>query len=381
MDKAKKILARANVNALNGCCVPRCCLLFLLLALNPVQAQDERAIPVKIMRPVVAPMYEELPLTGSVTTRRLSRLSPEVDGLVAKLYVDAGDEVRQGDALLELDRDIAEIDRDSVAAQVIEAQARLKESIRQKDEAAQLVEKKHIPPTRYEAALATVAMDSAALERLKKELERQEEIVRRHTISAPFDGVITQKMVEQGEWVSIDSSLLELTEIGWLRVNVPVPQFYFADVQLGTPVKLTFDAYPDRDFLASVTMKVPMSSEAARTFPIRVDFENSERLIAPGMSVRVLFQLSSAGAEESLLLSQDAVVRKPDGSESIWVIQPDGKGMKARQVDVRTGRSYRENIEITAGDVHAGDRVVVRGNEILRPGQPVEIKEELQLNL
>ena len=78
---------------------------------------------------------------------------------------------------------------------------------------------------------------------------------------------------------------------------------------------------------------------------------------------------------------QDAVVRKPDGSESIWVLQPEGGSLTARQVQVRTGRSYRENIEITAGEVQAGDRVVVRGNEILRPGQRVEIKEELRMNL
>ena len=357
------------------------CLFVLLSSPVVTHSQENKAIPVKIVRPVVAPVYEELPLTGSVTTRRLSRLSPEVAGLVAKLYVDEGHEVRQGHALLELDRDIAEIDRDSAAAQVEEAQARLKESMRQRNEAAQLVEKKHIPPTRYEAALAAVAVDSAALVRLKKALERQDEIVRRHTIFAPFDGVITQKLVEQGEWVRIDTPLLELTEIGWLRVDVPVPQFYFNHVQLATPVSLAFDAYPGQRFLAEVTMKVPMSNETARTFPVRIDLDNSDRLLTPGMSARVLFQLGNDTGEQALLLSQDAVVRKPDGSESIWVIKPDGEGMKARQVDVSTGRAYRENIEITAGDVAAGDRVVVRGNEILRPGQLVEIKEELQLNL
>lgn len=345
------------------------------------EAQENRAIPVKITRPVVAPVYEELPLTGSVTTRRLSRLSPEVAGLVARLHVDEGDEVRQGDALLELDRVIAEIDRDSAAARVKEAQARLKEAVRQKNEAAQLVAKKHIPPTRHDAALAAVEVDTAALERLKKELQRQEEIIARHTIHAPFDGVITQKMVEQGEWVKIDTPLFELTEIGRLRVNVPVPQFYFDDVQLGTPVRLAFDAYPGRSFPAEVTMKVPMSNETARTFPVRIDLDNSDRLIAPGMSARVLFQLGNAASEQALLLSQDALVRKPDGSELVWVIRPDGEGMKASQVAVSTGRAYRENIEITAGDVQAGDRVVVRGNEILRPGQLVEIKEELELNL
>ncbi len=357
------------------------CLCLLLLAVGFPQAQENRAIPVKVIRPVVAPMYEELPLTGSVTTRRLSRLSPEVAGLVAKLYVDEGYEVNQGDALLELDRDIAVIDRDRAAAQVMEARARLKEALRQQDEAARLVEKKHIPLTRYEAAQAAVAVDTAALERLKKELERQEEIVRRHTVSAPFDGVITRKMVEQGEWVKIDTPLFELTEISRLRVNVPVPQFYFDDVHLGTPVRLTFDAYPDREFQAGVTMKVPLSSEAARTFPVKIDLDNSERLIAPGMSVRAVFQLIDGGGEEALLLSQDALVKKPDGSQSIWVIQSDAEGTKARQVVVSTGRAYRENIEITDGDVHAGDRVVVRGNEILRPGQLVEIKDELELNL
>ena len=181
------------------------CLCALLLAAGFARGQENRAIPVKVIRPVVAPMYEELPLTGSVTTRRLSRLSPEVAGLAARLYVDEGDEVSRGDALLELDRDIAVIDRDRAAAQVAEARARLKEAMRQRDEAARLVEKKHIPPTRYEAAQAAVAMDSAALDRLKKELERQEEIVSRHTVSAPFDGVITRKMVEQGEWVKIDT--------------------------------------------------------------------------------------------------------------------------------------------------------------------------------
>ena len=352
----------------------------LLLAASLVHGQEEKAIPVKIVKTIIAPVHEELPLTGSVTSRRLSRISPEVAGLVATLHVDEGDEVKQGDTLLELDKVLAGIDSAAARARVKEAQARLKEAVRQKDEAAELVAKKHIPATRHEATLAIVEMDTAVLERLKKELNHWEEIVSRHVIKAPFDGVITQKMIEKGEWVSIDTPLLELAEINLLRVNVPVPQFYFNDLQLGTPVRLTFDAYPGRDFIAEVTMKVPMSNVSTRTFPVKIDLDNSERLLAPGMSARVIFQLNDA-SELSLLLPQDAVVRKPDGSESIWVIQPGGGSLTARQVQVRTGRSYRENIEITAGEVQAGDRVVVRGNEILRPGQRVEIKEELQLNL
>lgn len=355
--------------------------LILLLVTSVTLAQERKAIPVKVVRAVMAPVYEELPLTGSVTTRRQSRLSPEVAGLVARLHVDEGDEVSRGDLLLELDRDIARIERDSSAAQVAEATARLAEALRQQDETARLVEKQHIPPTRHEAAQAVVAIARAALERLHKELERRQELVRRHSVSAPFDGVITRKMVEAGEWVQIDTSLLVLTEINRLRVQVPVPQFYFADVHVGTPVRLALDAYPGREFHARVTMKVPLSSEAARTFPVRIDLANSERLFAPGMSARVMFRLGDSGAAESLLVSQDALVRKADGSASVWVVTPGSDGLSARQVPVSAGRSYRKHIEITTGAVQAGDRVVVRGNEILRPGQLVEIKEELEVNL
>ena len=362
---------------------------FLLVMVNFVMAnfawsQDNRSsplkAPVKVVKAVIAPVYEELPLTGSVTTRRLSNISPEVAGLVATIHVDEGNEVKQGDTLLELDKVIAEIEQVGAQARVKEAEAKVREAIRQKDEAAELVEKKHIAATNYEATLAAVDMDTAALERLKAELRRQKEIVRRHAVKAPFDGVITEKMVEKGEWVKIDTALFELAEIRLLRVDVPVPQFYFNDVQLGTPVKVTFDAYPKRSFFAKVTMKVPMSNEAARTFPVRIDLDNEDRLIAPGMSARVIFQLSDAATEQALLLPQDAVVRKPDGSEAIWVLQEGKGGLNARPVNIQTGRAYRENIEITAGKVQVGDQVVVRGNEILRPGQLVEIKEELQVN-
>ncbi len=366
-------------------CMKRCALVVMGLLViggsGTAQAQQQRATPVKVVKAMSAPLFEELPLSGSVTTPRLSRLSPQVAGLVASISVDEGDEVKQGDVLLALDRDIAQLDYNRSQAQVKEAEIRLKEAMRQRDEAAGLVSRKHIPATDYAAALATVDMDGAALERLKQAMQKQKEMLRRHTVKAPFDGVITQKRVEVGEWVGTDSALFELVEMRILRVHVPVPQYYFNDVQLGTPVTMTFDAYPERHFSARVTMKVPMSNESARTFPVRIDLNNRDRLIAPGMSARVVFHLNDPSAGEALLLPQDAIVRKPDGSESVWVLQKQGAALKAKPVIIQTGRSYRESIEITGGPVQAGDQVVIRGNEMLQPGQLVEIKDELELKL
>lgn len=151
-----------------------------------VAAQEDQAAPVKVARAVMAPVREELPLTGSVSARRLSRISPEVAGLVATVRVDEGDEVRQGEVLLELDRAIADLEYAGAQARVKEAQARAAEAARQRDEAAELVKKEHIASTRYEAARAAAEIDAAALERLQAELGRQAELLRRRAVRAPF---------------------------------------------------------------------------------------------------------------------------------------------------------------------------------------------------
>lgn len=354
--------------------------LLLSLLAGAAGAQEQRPAPVTVVKLATAPARTTLPLAGNVTSRRLSRLSPKVAGLVAALYVDEGDEVAPGRVLLELDKAIAELDQSAAQARVKEARARLSESVRRRDEAAELVRKKHLAATSYAATLAAVEIDAAALERLEAELRRQEEILRRHQVTAPFGGVITRRMVETGEWVKIDTALFDLVEMDALWVDVPAPQFYFNDVRPGTPVQIAFDAYPGARFPAVVAMKIPMSNEAARTFPVRIDLDNRQRLVTPGMSARVVFQLDDKEAEQVLLAPQDAIVRSPDGGESIWVLRQEQDALKARPVNVRTGRAYRENIEISGGAVQAGDRAVVRGNELLRPGQPVRIQEELQLN-
>lgn len=352
-----------------------------VLADEPVAAREDRAAPVKVARAVMAPVREELPLTGSVTARRLSRIAPVVEGLVVAVRVDEGDEVRQGEVLLELDRKIADLEYAGAQARVKEAQAQAAEAARQRDEAAELMKKKHIASTRYEAAQAAAEVSAAALERLQAELRRQAELLRRRAVRAPFAGVIAKKMIEEGEWVKTDANLFELAEVRRLRVIVPVPQFYFNEVRVGAAARVAFDAYPGRSFPAQVSMKVPLSNEAARTFPVRIDLENEAGLFAPGMSARVVFQLSDPAAELSLLLPRDAIVRRADGSQVVWVVRGEAGRLRAQLVEVQTGRASQENIEIIAGAVRAGDRVVARGNEILRPGQLVEIKEELPVNL
>lgn len=350
----------------------------LTIACVPALAQD-RVTPVSVVEATTAPLSEEIPLTGSVTARRSSRISPKLDGFVAEVLVEEGDQVRAGEPLLKLDRVMAEIELTRAQAELDEAAARLKEAKRQHDEAGSLVDKKHIAKTAFDAAGAEVTISAAVVTRLEANLKRQQESLSRHTISAPFDGVVSEKLVEVGQWVETSTPLIEVVEVQPIRVDVPVPQRYFSFVDVGTPVSIDFDAVPDRTFSASVTMKIPVGHETARTFPVRIEMDNADGTIAPGMSARVRLRLRRS--DEAVLLPRDSIVRKPDGSNSVWVVAQEDGVMKVRRVEVEVGRAQQDHIEILHGSLKTGDLVVIRGNEILRPGQTVSIAEELEVKL
>ena len=346
----------------------------------PVQA-DEKPAPVAVVVAKKGSFSQSVPLTGSVNSLRIAQISPRENGYVEAVMVDEGDQVNKDQPVLHFDQKLAGIELVRVRAQLDEAQARLKEATRQGREAGKLVEKKHIAATTYEATQAEVEINTAVVKRLQAELSRQEEILKRHVIYAPFDVVISRKLVEVGQWVDTGTALFELTEINPLRVEVPVPQYYFDQIRIGTPVRIQFDALPERSVLAKVTVKVPVAQESARTFPVKIDFTNEDHLIAPGMSARVYFQIEKADSEQLILLPADTIIRKPDGSEAVWIINEENGKARVSRVTVRTGQMSRKNLEIVSGDLKTGDRVVIKGNELLQPGQTVNITEQLDYTL
>lgn len=351
----------------------------LFLSVSFVVLAEEKAIPVSIVKVAIAPVYEEIPLTGSVTARRVSLISAKTEGFVAELVVDEGDVVEKNDALLYLDPVIAKIGLNRVKAQVQEAEAILKEAKRQRDEASELVKKKHISATNYEASVADVQIKAASLRRLQADLSQQRETLARHVVYAPFDGAVSSKKVEVGQWVETSTALFELVDISVLRVDVPVPQIYFNRIAEGTIAVIKFDAIPERSFEARVSIKIPAGNASTRTFPIRIEINNGERMIAPGMSARVRIKLPQVG--EAMLLPRDAIVRKPDGRESIWLLTRSNGVSKARPLTIETGRAYGDNIEVITGDLQVGDKVIIRGNEILRPNQLIYVAGEHELKL
>lgn len=356
---------------------------FFLLAfgLNASIFGNEPITPVSVVAVQSGQVNEEVPLTGSVTSIRTSSISPKESGYVETISVDEGDMVNRGDRILQLDKQLAEIEITRVRAQLDEAIASVKEFERQRDEAAELVEKKHIASTAFKAAAAQVEINKAVVQRLRAELRHQQVIAERHQVVAPFSGVISEKLVEVGQWVDSNTALFRLTELDPLRIEVPVPQFYFNRIQTGTPVTIRFDAIPSQLLQAIVSKRVPVSNQTARTFPVFIRFSNAELIVTPGMSVRVIFQLKDKNSGDTLFIPRDAIVQSPNGDKTVWVVASNDGKDTVKPIAVQTGNSIRQHIEIDAADLAVGDRVVIKGNGLLRPGQNVNIIEQVDYRL
>lgn len=319
-------------------------------------------------------LVNEVPLTGSVSSSRIALLSTQVAGLIAELHVDAGDRVRRGDAILELDRELSEIALDSAEASAARAKESLADSQRRLQEAERLETQNNIAASEVRSLEAQVRIDAAALRAAQAEVRRREAELARHRLNAPFDGTVSRKLAEVGEWLSPGTEIVELVGTEQLRMDFQVPQRFYPDIDGTTRLAIQFDAHPGRTFSARVHRKVPLSSQDARTFLLRAVLENDAApLLIPGMSISASLQL--ALGRRGVVIPRDALFRYPDGRVSVWTVtdrNAESNRAKAREQLVDTGLSFAGMVEIRSG-LEAGQQVITRGNETLRDEQPVQI--------
>jgi RND family efflux transporter MFP subunit len=231
-----------------------------------------------------------------------------------------------------------------------------------------------VPQTLIDSLMAEVQGAEAALVAAEAAAREQEARVDRHRLVAPFDGVITERITEMGEWVNPGTGLLELIATTGLRFEFRVAQRFIRDINMDTPVTVTLDAVPGEELPARIDAIVPVSDPGSRTFLVRLvaDDPAEEELAAPGMSVNAVFSMQTG--REGMAVPRDALLRSADGRSTVWTIEDSDARPVVHERIVRTGLEFDGLVEITSG-LDAGDRVVIEGNEALRDGQVITILE------
>jgi multidrug efflux pump subunit AcrA (membrane-fusion protein) len=217
-------------------------------------------------------------------------------------------------------------------------------------------------------ARAKVAMQEAEVDRLEDQLNK-------YTIKAPFDGFVTAEHTEVGAWIRQGDPVAEVISIDPAEITVSVSEEFIAALAPGMSVSIRLDAVPGRNFEASITRIVPQADVRSRSFPARISLENPRgaagQAIKAGMLARVTMAVGRP--KPALLVPKDAVILGGP-SPQVYVVADDPRTKQATAVpvSVELGVSEGGSIQVV-GNLQAGQKVVVQGNERLMPGAKVRM--------
>ena len=204
--------------------VRKLCFIFGLSITSSLSAQTT-AVDVFYPKPSTA--YKTLKLTGTVEAAQNADLASLQAGVIEQLFVEVGDKVSKGQKLLALDATLAKLTLAETKASVDSSKVSLAEAKRLYQEVLALSKQQVVAQTLINERKAAVAAANAELARQTASLARQTELVNRHTLYAPFAGVIASRNADLGEWVTQQTSVFNLVEQDKLRLALAVPQEYY----------------------------------------------------------------------------------------------------------------------------------------------------------
>jgi RND family efflux transporter MFP subunit len=341
-------------------------IIMLIATANYATAQSQQSpINVDVFYPNPIQSNINIILTGTVEAKQRAHLAPLEAGRVKQLEVEIGDIVTKGQTLLSLDSKLAELEVLAAKASLMAIQVNLNEANRLYQEVLLLSKQQLVAQTLISERAALLANSEAQLANSQATLSLRHELLNRHTLQAPFAGVIAQRNVDLGEWITQQTPILTLVAQDDLRLTISIPQQYYSRLakQLNVSVKVVPDSVDAQSFSAVLNRLVPVSDPSTRTFMAQIDLPKETDLVA-GMSARAQISLPNT-SQKTFMLPRSAIKQHPDGGSSVFIVK---NGMAKRIIT-----SY---VQMSGNLVEISDHPVdlpyiVTGVELLKDGTPV----------
>jgi RND family efflux transporter MFP subunit len=300
-----------------------------------------------------AVQYHEVEQTysvdGVVEATRQSTVSAQISGRVKALFFDVGDRVSKGQVILKIDEREADQALAGSRAQLSQAQAALQNARLNYERSQQLFEQKFISQAALDKAKSDYEMAKAQADASEAGAQQSALSQSYTSVLAPYGGVVSARMVEMGEMVTVGKPLMTGFDPSQLRVIANVPQHKLKEI--GARPSVMVEVPSLSRWIKSATVTVQPSADArTHSTQVRVDLPANQASLYPGMFVRTHFVV---GKENKMLIPVSAVVRR---SEVVAVYVVDDKDVP-RLRQVRLGEANAQNeIEVLAG-LNVGERV------------------------
>jgi len=341
----------------------RILLAVMILISTSALAQWGGSSPVQVGQARVTTMAPTMQVAGTVISRDDALLSAEVEGRLVSV-AEVGTRVEVGDVIARIEDTILNLRATELAAEVSRAEARLKFLEAELVRVERLAETNLAAISLIDQTLSERDVAASDLVVVNARLDQVQDQLDRTRIAAPFPGVIAERRAQAGERVSVGDSVVRLFNPDNLEVVARAPLDYYRYVRAGD--ELSVRVGRDEPMISPVRTVVSVGGENQHVFELRLDVSEA---LPVGQTVRVT--VPTADIREVLAVPRDALVLRGDGI-AVFIIDQDNT---ARRIRVTTGIGEGDWIEVQ-GPIQAGDRVVVRGNERLRPGQQVSVQSQ-----
>ncbi len=355
-------------------------------AANPAVAENN-AVPVEVAAAARIPISASYTGTATLTADREAQVVAKTSGVLLKLYVEEGTKVKSGQLL-------AKLDDESARLNVAKAEATLKKLENDYRRSAELYEKKLVSSEqqdkiRYELDTQRASYDLARLE------------LSYTNIVAPIDGVVSLRMVKEGNLIQEHQSLFKIDDFDPLLAVLNVPERELNTLKSDEAVTMSVDALPGQSFAGRIARISPVVDAASGTFRVTCEFRDKSERLKSGMFGRL--DIIYDHRENALTIPRTALIEE-DGETAVFVVEPTlvkappaestaakpavaqavektaasaaapKESLSAYRRTVKIGFIDGANVEIREG-LSEGAKVITIGRNAVRDGTVVQLLE------
>lgn len=335
--------------------------------------------------------------TGYIKSYRQARIGARAAGRIQLIHVEEGTRVKDGEEIAVLDHK----DIDAALAGAKAAVLRAKAELGEQDVAVARAQRDLTRNTRlrqtnilseadfdkiefdHRAAVAKRETLAAAVVQAEARVQEAEQLKENMIVRAPFSGTVISKDAEVGESIlpggmgeaSGRGSVVTVADLERLEVDCDVKEDYISRVKPGSPAEVGVDAVPGKRFAGRVRKVIPMGDRARATVKVRVEILDADERLFPDMGAKVFFLPEPVKKDEEvkerrIFCDSEAIVAEAD-KRFVWQL---GDDLRVQRTEVTIGNDRDGRTEILEG-LSGGEQVVVSPSENLQPGLQVKLRE------
>lgn len=334
---------------------------------NQKQA-EETPVRVEVYAPTLA-QENGMFVSGMVSARQTAVISTRVMGFVDKIYVRQGQQVQKGQLLMRLNSDDLNAKKAQAEAMLAEAKAAAQNATRDYERYKVLHAKKSVSDKELEnMELNRISID-AKLQMARQAVNEINAMLAYTQIRAPFSGLITQKMIDEGSTANPGMPLLSMEQAGEMEIQASVPENYISHIETGDSVRADIKSL-GRQVTGTISEISPSSTLTGGQYSIKIALQPEDKAhLKAGMYAAIHIPGQAPSADKKGIWIEQSSLISRDQLKGVYVVTPENQAMLRW---IRTGKVKGSEVEVLSG-LNASDRVIRHTDAKLYNGKKVTV--------